>query len=137
MLPRFVGIGEIHLLFQQERAQMFVDLLQRGVFEGFVGAFLRLSLVDFIEAAGLLFTSLMPASFFRIRPFAALNASSAPFALSSLVHCDDAFELFDVGTGIKRHPFNQRQNRSSAVQWWRGEMLNLLLHQNSSFSGLS
>jgi len=39
VLARFVGIGEIHLLLQQERAQMFVDLLQRGVFEGFIGAF--------------------------------------------------------------------------------------------------
>ena len=32
-LPRFVGIGEVHLLFRQERAQVFVDLLQRRVFE--------------------------------------------------------------------------------------------------------
>jgi hypothetical protein len=32
-LPRFVGIGEIHMFFSQERAQMFVDLLQWGVFE--------------------------------------------------------------------------------------------------------
>src|SRR6202011_5060404 len=46
----------------------------------------------------------------------------------------DAVEFFDIGAGIKRHPLNQSQNRSSAVQWWRGEMLNLL-HQNSSFSG--
>jgi hypothetical protein len=27
-VPRFIGIGEIHILFRQERAQMFVDLLQ-------------------------------------------------------------------------------------------------------------
>ena len=47
VLARFIGIREIHLLLQQERAQMFVDLLQRGVFEGFKGASLRLSLVDF------------------------------------------------------------------------------------------
>jgi hypothetical protein len=32
-LPRFVRIGEIHILFRQERAQMFVDFLQRGMFE--------------------------------------------------------------------------------------------------------
>ena len=37
-LPRFVGIGEIHILFCQQRAQMFVDLLQRGVLESFIGA---------------------------------------------------------------------------------------------------
>src|SRR5258708_1983168 len=58
------------------------------------------------------------------------------FRLPSFVDCDDAVDFFDIGAGIKRHPFNQSQNRSSAVQWWRGEMLNLL-HQNSSFSGLS
>ena len=47
VLPRFVGIGEIHICFGQERAQMFVDLLQRGVFEGFIGALLRLPFLDF------------------------------------------------------------------------------------------
>jgi hypothetical protein len=52
--PAVVGIGEIHSLFQQERAQMFVDLLQGGVFEGFVGAFLRFSLLDFIEGGPVL-----------------------------------------------------------------------------------
>ena len=40
-LPQFVGIGEIHIFFRQERAQMFVDLLQRSVFEGFIRALLR------------------------------------------------------------------------------------------------
>jgi hypothetical protein len=34
IFPRFVGIREIHILLHQERAQVFVDLLQRGVFEG-------------------------------------------------------------------------------------------------------
>ena len=47
-LHRFVRIGEIHILFHQERAQMLVDLLQRGVFEGFIGALLGLSLLDFV-----------------------------------------------------------------------------------------
>src|SRR5215469_12731755 len=37
---RFVGIGEIHPLFRQQRAQMFVDLLERRVFEGFIRAIL-------------------------------------------------------------------------------------------------
>ena len=48
-LLRFVGIGEIHILFCQERAQVFVDLLQGGVFECFIGALLRLPLFDFVE----------------------------------------------------------------------------------------
>ena len=47
-LQRFVGIGEIHILFHQERAQMFVDLLQRGVLEGFKGSLLGVSLLDFV-----------------------------------------------------------------------------------------
>ena len=46
---RFVGIGEIHILFRQERAQMFVDLFQRGVSEGFIGAPLGLPFLDFRE----------------------------------------------------------------------------------------
>jgi hypothetical protein len=33
IFPRFVGIGEIHILLHQERPQVFVDLLQRGVFD--------------------------------------------------------------------------------------------------------
>jgi len=32
-LARLIGIGEIHVLFRQQRAQMSVNLLQRGVFE--------------------------------------------------------------------------------------------------------
>jgi hypothetical protein len=48
VLPRFVEKGEIHLLFRQERPQMFVDLPQRGVFECFIAALLRLSFVDFV-----------------------------------------------------------------------------------------
>src|ERR1700752_3642216 len=47
-LLRFVGIGEIHLLFRQERTQMFVDLLQWGVFECLIGALLGISLLDFV-----------------------------------------------------------------------------------------
>jgi len=39
-VPRFIGIGEIHLLFRQQRAQMFIDLFERGVFEGFKGTVL-------------------------------------------------------------------------------------------------
>jgi hypothetical protein len=48
-LLRFVRIGEIHILCRQERAQMFIDLLQEGVFKCFIGVPLRLPFVDFVE----------------------------------------------------------------------------------------
>ena len=69
--PGFVRIGEVHLLFRQERAQMFVDLLQRRVFEGFVGALLWFPTVDFVECRAVL-DDLDAGSFLRIRPLAAL-----------------------------------------------------------------
>jgi hypothetical protein len=47
LLP-FVGIREIHVFFCQERAQMFVDLLQRGVFECLIATLLGFSFVDFV-----------------------------------------------------------------------------------------
>ena len=59
---------------------MFVDLLQGGVFESFIGAFLGVSLPDFVESGSIL-DDLIEASFFRIRPFAALCASAASLAL--------------------------------------------------------
>jgi hypothetical protein len=45
---RLVGIREVHFLFRQERAQMFIDLLQWRVFEGCTGAVLRFALFDFV-----------------------------------------------------------------------------------------
>jgi hypothetical protein len=76
VLLRFIGKGEIHILFREERPQMFVDLLQRGVFECFIAALLGLSFVISYRTDRFL-AILMPASFFSIRPFAALYASSA------------------------------------------------------------
>ncbi len=49
-LPGFIGIGEIHLRFRQERAQMLVDLLKGRVFEGLIAALLRFPFVDFVES---------------------------------------------------------------------------------------
>ena len=46
-LARFIGIGQIHLLFCQQRAQMLVDLFERGVFEGFKDTLLWPSVADF------------------------------------------------------------------------------------------
>jgi len=70
------------------------------------GAYLKASKVPFpcliSDKTGRFFTILMPASFFRIRPFAALYASSASFALRR----HQAFELFDIGAGIESHPFD-------------------------------
>ena len=115
---------------------MFVDLLQRRVFEGLVAAFLRLSFLDFIEDSGPVLHELDAGELLQDPALRRVECKLGLFRLHSFVHCDDAVEFFDIGAGIKRHPLNQSQNRSSAVQWWRGEMLNLL-HQNSSFSGLS
>ena len=47
-LPRFVGVGEIHVFFCQKRAQMFVDLFEGSVFKYFIGAPLRLFGFDFV-----------------------------------------------------------------------------------------
>src|ERR1700747_614827 len=112
---------------------MFVDLLQRGIFEGFIATFLRLSLLDFIESGPVLH-ELDAGELFQdpaLRRVEYKLGLSRPY---SLVHCDDAFEFCGISAGIKRHPFNQGQNRSGVVRWWRGERLNLLLHQNSSLS---
>jgi hypothetical protein len=65
--------------------------------------------------ADLFLMILMPASFFRIRPFAALF-----FRRERLVYRHHAFELFGIGAGVECHPFNQRQNRGGAVGRWRG-----------------
>ena len=135
VLPRLVGIGEIHLLFQQERTQMFVDLLQRGVFEGFIAAFLRLSLVDLIEGGPVLHDC-NAGKLFQDPALRRVERALGLSRLESLVHCDDAFELCGVGARVKRHPFNHGQNRSGAVRGWRSELLNLLLHRDSSLSGL-
>jgi hypothetical protein len=47
-LQQFIGIGELHILFCQEWAKMFVALLQRRVLECFIGARLRFSGSDFV-----------------------------------------------------------------------------------------
>src|SRR3954453_5651840 len=119
VLPRFVGIGEVHLLLQQERAQMFVDLLQRGVFEGFVGTFLRLSLLDFITGGPVLH-ELDAGELFQDPALRRVERKLGLFCVQSLIHCHHAIELFDIGAGVKRYPFNQLQNRGGAIAWWRG-----------------
>src|SRR5215470_570004 len=64
-LAGFIGIREVHLLFRQKRAQMFVDLLS--------GAYLKASWVPFCgfalpicESTARFLTILVPASFLRI-----------------------------------------------------------------------
>src|SRR6202048_1859578 len=115
---------------------MFVNLLQRRVFEGAIAAFLRLSLLDFIEGGGPVLHELDAGELFQDPALRRVECKLGLLRLHSFVHCDDAVEFFDICAGINRHPFDQSQNPSSAVQWWPGEMLNLL-HQNSSFSSLS
>ena len=68
---------------------MFVDLLQRRVFKGFISAFLKPCLVDPTEA-GLVFTIVMPASFLR-------NGSAAPT------------RPLNSSTADKKHPVNKRR----------------------------
>jgi hypothetical protein len=75
-----IGIGEIHLLLRQQRAQMFVDLFERSVFESFKDALLGLSFVAFGQNRPVL-DDLDTSEFFEDPPFAALYASSASFAL--------------------------------------------------------
>ena len=43
---RFVGIREIHLLFDQKRTQMFVDLLEGRVSEGLIDTLLGFPVLD-------------------------------------------------------------------------------------------
>src|SRR5215471_15378245 len=112
-LARFIGIGEIHLLFGQQRAQMFVDLLERRVFEGFNGASL-LSVVAFGQDRPV-FDDLDAGELFENPPLRAIERDLGLFRFEALVHCHHAFELFGVGAGIEHHPFNQRQDRRWAV----------------------
>ena len=107
VLTRFVGVGEIHLLLQQQRAQIFVDLLQRSIFKGFIVPFLRPPFLDFIECRPVL-DDLDAGELFQDPALRRVESELGLLRLEALVRCDDAFELCRVGAGIKRHLFNQR-----------------------------
>jgi hypothetical protein len=77
---------------------MFVDLLQRGVFEGFVGAFLRFSLLDFIEGGPVLH-ELDADELFQDPALRRIIGELGLFCLQSVIHCHHAMELFDIGAG--------------------------------------
>jgi hypothetical protein len=150
-LPRFIGIREIHILFRQQRAQMLVNFLQWGVFEGCIAALLRLAFLDFVESGPVL-DDLDAGELFQDPALCRAVGELGLFRVEALIHCDHAFELCGISAGVKRHLFNQRQNRRGAVRCWRERsplsrcfaMLGLereispLFHQNSSLpsSGL-
>src|SRR5215472_315176 len=126
---------------------MFVDLFERGIFEGFNGASL-LSVVAFGQNRPVL-DDLDTSEFFEDPALRRIVCELGLFRFEALVHCRQAFELLDIGAGIERHPFDQCQDRRRAFQRWYGRWLNrpfpllglareagLLLHQVSSVSHL-
>src|SRR5271169_156394 len=126
---------------------MFVDLLKGCIFEGLIGAVLGLSLFNFVESGPVL-DDFDADELFQDPALRRVKRKFGLFRLQSLVHCHHAIELFDIGAGVKRHPFNQLQNRGGAIAWWRGHYpgnlpfallgrsceAGLLPHQNFSHS---
>src|SRR6516225_1210906 len=114
----FVGIGQIHRFFHQEWAQIFVDLLQRRVFEDFRAPLMWFPVLAFADSRPVL-DNLDDGELFQDPALCRVGVEFRPSRLQALVHPDHAFELFDIGIGVKRQSFNQRQNRREAVRWWR------------------
>src|SRR5215469_13896279 len=119
---------------------MLVDLLERGVSEGFNGASL-LSVVD-VGQNGPAFDDLDAGELFEDPPLRSIEREFGFLRFEAVVYRRQVFELFDTGARVERHPFDQRHNSRRAVQWWRGQWLNrtfpllalsreanLLLHQ--------
>ena len=92
VLPRFVGIGEIHILLRQERAQMFVDLLQGSVFECFVGALLRLPLLGLVQNGPAL-DDLDTGELLQNPTLGGVVCELGLLRLEALIHRHHAFEL--------------------------------------------
>jgi hypothetical protein len=105
-LPRLIGIGEIHVLFCQERAQMSVDFLQRGVFERFIRTASGLYLLDLVWHGPVL-VDLDAGELFQDPALRHVVCELGLFRLEAFIHCHDAFELFDIGVRVERHPLNQ------------------------------
>src|SRR6516225_540074 len=124
-VPRFIGIGEIHLLFRQERAQMFVDLLERRIFEGFNGASL-LSVVD-VGQNGPVLDDLDAGELFEDPALRRIERELGLFRFEAFVYRRQSIELFDTGARVERYPFNQSQDRRRGVHCRCGECLNLPL----------
>src|SRR5215472_9741668 len=100
---------------------MFVDLLERGIFEGFNGASL-LSLLDFGQNRPVL-DDLDAGELFEDPPLRRIEREFGLLRLETLIHGHHTFEFFDIDSGVKRHPFNQGHNRRRAVRWWREQWL--------------
>src|ERR1700719_1273116 len=66
---------------------MFVDLLQRRVFEGLISAFLRLPLLDFIEGGGPVLHELDAGELFQDPALRRVECKLGLFRLHSFVHC--------------------------------------------------
>jgi len=92
---------------------MFVDLLERGVSEGFNDASL-LSVVD-VGQNGPVLDDLDAGELFEDPPLRSIESEFRLLRLEAVVHCHHAVELFDVSVGVKRHPFNQREDCGGTV----------------------
>src|SRR5215469_12612674 len=127
---------------------MFVDLLERGVSERFNDALLRFSVAKFGQNGPVL-DDLDAGELFEDPPLRSIEREFRLFRFEAVVYRRQAFELFDTGARVERHPFDQRHNRRRAVRWWCRQWLNralpllglsreanLLLHQCSSLSQL-
>ena len=94
---------------------MFVDFLQWGVFECIVDAPLGLSVVDFVENGSVL-DDLDAGELFQDPALCRVVCELSLVRLERLVHRCHAPELFGIGAGVERDPFNQRQDRGGAVR---------------------
>jgi hypothetical protein len=100
-------------------------------------------------AAGPVLDDLDAGKLFEDPPLRCIVREFGFFRFEALVHCCQPFKLLDIGAGIKRHLFNQRQHHRSVVRRWFRRWLNwsfpplglsreggLLLHQCSSICQL-
>ena len=107
VLPRFVGVGEIHLLFRQERAQMLIDLLQRSVFEGFADAVPRPAVFGFVESGPVL-DDLDAGKSLQDPALGSVVLKLGLLRFQALIECHNLIELLHVRRGVECDPVDQR-----------------------------
>ena len=93
---------------------MFIDVLQRGVFKGSIGALLAITCLEFVENGPVLndFDTGEP---FKDPAFRRVECKLGLFRHEALVHYYHAIELCDIGTRIHGNPFDKRQRGGEAV----------------------
>jgi hypothetical protein len=99
-LLQLVGIREIHLLFRQKWAQMFVDLLERSLTERSGAALLRPPFPDFAQHRPI-FNDLDADQLFKDPTLGCIVCELGLFGLEAFIHCHQLLEFFDICAGFK------------------------------------